>query len=78
MGKKGPKPDKRRDNVEKLREQVVNTIENLEESHETLRMDPPEEQAKAIRAKNRRREHSIAGKREEIRDEYEFQQKQDD
>mgnify|MGYP001060144625 CR=1 FL=1 len=73
---KGPKPDNRRDNVDKLREQVVNTIENLEEAHETLRMDPPEDQKEAIRAKNRRREHSIAGKREEIRDEYEFQRKQ--
>lgn len=73
---KGPKPDNRRDNVDKLQEQVVNTIENLEEAHETLRMDPPEDQKEAIRAKNRRRRHSIAGKREEIRDEYEFQQKQ--
>ncbi len=75
---KGPKPDNRRDNVDKLREQVVNTIENLEASHDTLHMGLPEEQKEAIRAKNRRREHSIAGKREEIRDEYEFQQKQDD
>ncbi|NMB00236.1 MAG: small acid-soluble spore protein Tlp [Firmicutes bacterium] len=75
---KGPKPDNRRDNVDKLREQVVNTIENLEEAHETLRMDLPEDQKEAIRAKNRRREQAIAGKREEIRDEYEFQQKQHD
>lgn len=73
---RGPKPDDRRDNVDKLREQVVNTIENLEASHDSLHMDLPEEQKEAIRAKNRRREHSIAGKREEIRDEYEFQQKQ--
>lgn len=76
MPNKGPKPDDRSDNVEKLREQVVNTIENLEDAHETLRMDLPEEQREAILAKNRRREHAIRGKREEIRDEYEFQQKQ--
>jgi small acid-soluble spore protein (thioredoxin-like protein) len=75
---RGPKPDDRRDNVDKLREQVVNTIENLEASHDTLRMDLPEEQKEVIRAKNRRREQSIAGKREEIRDEYAFQQKQDE
>lgn len=75
---RGPKPDNRRDNVDKLKEQVVNTIENLEASHDTLRMDLPEDQKDAIRAKNRRREHAIAGKRQEIRDEYEFQQKQDD
>ncbi|HKM42986.1 MAG TPA: small acid-soluble spore protein Tlp [Limnochordia bacterium] len=75
---RGPKPDNRRDNVDKLREQVVNTIENLEASHETLQMDLPEEQKEAIREKNRGRKHSIAGKREEIRDEYEFQQKQEE
>ena len=63
---RGPKPDDRRDNVDKLREQVVNTIENLEASHDTLRMDLPEEQKEVIRAKNRRRKQSIAGKREEI------------
>ena len=75
---RGPKPDDRRDNVDKLREQVVNTIENLEASHDTLHMDLPEEQKEAIRAKNRRRQHSIKAKRDEIRDEYAFQQKQDD
>ncbi|MGB4265490.1 MAG: small acid-soluble spore protein Tlp, partial [Limnochordia bacterium] len=31
-----PKPDDRSDNVDKLQEQVVNTIENLEEAHQTL------------------------------------------
>ena len=75
---RGPKPDDRRDNGDKLREQVVNTIENLEASHDTLRMDHPEEHKEVIRAKNRRRKQSIAGKREEIRDEYEYQQKQDE
>ncbi|HHU61200.1 MAG: small acid-soluble spore protein Tlp [Bacillota bacterium] len=74
---KGPKPDDRSDNVEKLREQVVNTIENIEASHDTLQMDLSEDQKEDIRAKNRRRERAIADKREEIQDEYEFQQKQD-
>ncbi|HHT43867.1 MAG TPA: small acid-soluble spore protein Tlp [Firmicutes bacterium] len=75
--RQGPKPDDRRDNVDKLREQVVQTIENLEEAHDTLQMNIPEEQKEAIRAKNRRREEAIAGKREEIRDEYAFQQKKE-
>lgn len=65
-----PKPDDRSDNVEKLREQVVNTIENLEEAHDTLQMDLPEDQRQAILEKNKRREESIEGKREEIKDEY--------
>ncbi|HHT37743.1 MAG: small acid-soluble spore protein Tlp [Candidatus Wallacebacter cryptica] len=72
-----PKPDDRSDNVDKLQDQVVNTIENLEAAHETLRNeDLPEEQRQAILAKNRRREEAIAGKREEIKDEYRFQQQQ--
>jgi len=70
-----PKPDDRSDNVDNLQEQVVNTIENLEEAHETLRNeDLPEEQRKAIIAKNRRREQAIEAKRAEIKDEYQYQQ----
>lgn len=47
-----PKPDDRSDNVDKLQDQVVNTIENLEAAHETLRNeDLPEEQRQAILAK---------------------------
>lgn len=77
MAKKpGPKPDDRSDNVEKLRQQVVQTIENLEEAHKTLQMNLPEEQKEAIRVKNRRREEAIAAKRREIRDEYAFQERQ--
>jgi small acid-soluble spore protein (thioredoxin-like protein) len=74
---KGPKPDDRRDNVDKLQEQVVDTIENLEEAHETMQMDISQEQREAIKAKNLRRERAIRAKRDEIKDEYEFQQKQD-
>ncbi len=75
---RGPKPDNRKDNVEKLREQIVDTIENIEESHDTLHMDLSEEQREEIQAKNRRRERAIEGKREELKDEYAFQQKQED
>ena len=46
---RGPKPDDRSDNVDKLREPVVHTIENVEASHDTLRLDLPEEQKEAIR-----------------------------
>lgn len=65
-----PKPDDRSDNVRKLQENVQNTIENLEEAHETLQNeDMPQEEREKIIAKNRRREESIQGMREEIRDE---------
>lgn len=77
--KRRPKPDDRSDNVDRLQEQVVNTIENLEEAHDTLQNpDLSDEQRQTILEKNRRREEAIARKREEIKDEYEFQQKQEE
>ncbi len=63
-----PKPDDRSDNVEKLQSMVQNTIENIEAAHETMQFASPEERAQ-IEAKNKRREESIAGMREEIKDE---------
>lgn len=63
-----PKPDDRSDNVEKLQTMVQNTIENIEAAHETMQFASPEERAQ-IEAKNKRREESIAGMREEIKDE---------
>lgn len=63
-----PKPDDRSDNVERLQTMVQNTIENIEAAHETMQFASPEERAQ-IEAKNKRREESIAGMREEIKDE---------
>lgn len=65
------KPDDRSDNVEKLQEMVQDTIQNLEEAHETLQNESlSEEQRQAIIAKNHRREESIRSFRNEIKDEY--------
>ncbi|MBM7572136.1 small acid-soluble spore protein Tlp [Aquibacillus albus] len=64
-----PNPDNREDNVDKLQEKVQNTIENIEEAHETMRFASGEEKQK-IEAKNHRREESIQSMREEIKDEY--------
>ncbi|KIL51839.1 small acid-soluble spore protein Tlp [Jeotgalibacillus soli] len=63
-----PKPDDRSDNVEKLQEMVVNTIENMEAAEETLAFTEGNN-AGAIKAKNERRRHSIEGMRAEIMDE---------
>ena len=65
------KPDDRSDNVEKLQNMVQNTIENLEEAHETLQNNSlSKEQKQDILAKNKKREESIHGFRKEIKDEY--------
>ncbi|MDO7786116.1 small acid-soluble spore protein Tlp [Desulforamulus aquiferis] len=65
------KPDDRSDNVEKLQSMVQNTIENLEEAHETMQNQSlSSEQKQNIKEKNKRREESIRGMRNEIKDEY--------
>ncbi|QTM99513.1 small acid-soluble spore protein Tlp [Sediminibacillus dalangtanensis] len=64
-----PNPDDRSDNVEKLQDMVQNTIANLEAAHETMKFASGEEKEQ-IKAKNARREESIRGFRDEIKDEY--------
>ncbi|WP_102346623.1 small acid-soluble spore protein Tlp [Bacillus sp. Marseille-P3661] len=63
-----PKPDDRSDNVEKLQSMVQNTIENIEESHDTMQFADGAERQR-IEEKNKRREESIHAMREEIKDE---------
>ncbi|MDQ0227963.1 small acid-soluble spore protein Tlp [Metabacillus niabensis] len=63
-----PKPDDRSDNVEKLQTMVQNTIENIEESQDTMQF-ASEKDRELIQAKNERREEAIQAMREEIKDE---------
>lgn len=63
-----PKPDDRSNNVERLQEMVENTIGNMERAEETMMNAGPEER-REIEEKNARRRESIAGMREEIKDE---------
>ncbi|RYG71418.1 small acid-soluble spore protein Tlp [Lentibacillus lipolyticus] len=63
-----PKPDDRSDNVEKLQDMVQDTIQNIEEAHETMEYSSGEQKEK-IKAKNKRREEAIEGMRQEIKDE---------
>ncbi len=46
-----PKPDDRSDNVEKLQDMVQDTIQNIEEAHETMEYSSGEQKEK-IQAKN--------------------------
>jgi len=64
-----PHPDDRSDNVDKLQSMVQETIENLEEAHDTMEFASGEEKEQ-IKQKNKRREEAIEGMREEIKDEY--------
>ncbi|NLM75221.1 MAG: small acid-soluble spore protein Tlp [Clostridiaceae bacterium] len=68
MGRK-PKPDDRRDNVEKIQENINNTIENIEAAEDMLAKTDNPEQRHQIEEKNERRRKALEGMREEIRDE---------
>ncbi len=68
-----PNPDDRSDNVEKLQNNVQNTIENIEAAHDTMQFASSEEKQQ-IEEKNRRREEAISGMRAEIKDEAHDQQ----
>lgn len=68
------KPDDRTDNVQRLRESIVNTIENSREAEDYLNEFGDEisgEQRKAIQDKNERRKDSVQGFKAEIVDETE-------
>jgi len=69
MSNHKPKPDDRSDNVEKLQNMVQDTIENIEESHDTMKYSS-EEARQQIKQKNKRRNEAIKGMRSEIKDEY--------
>ena len=66
------KPDDRSDNVEKLQENVQNTLQNLHETEDYLNKFSDELSSKErhnLEAKNERRKNSIDSFRSEIKDE---------
>ncbi|WP_368775067.1 small acid-soluble spore protein Tlp [Bacillus aerius] len=61
-------PDDRSDNVEKLQDMIENTLENIDESEETMGLST-EEEKQMIKQKNENRRTSIDAMRSEIKDE---------
>lgn len=69
MSNNKPKPDDRRDNVERIQHNINHTISNFRETEELIdKVDDPEER-KALEEKNKRREQALSGMRREITDE---------
>jgi small acid-soluble spore protein (thioredoxin-like protein) len=64
-----PKPDDRRDNVDKIQRNINNTIENIEAAEEMIALSDNEQDRENLRAKNKRREEALDSMRQEIRDE---------
>ncbi len=64
-----PNPDDRSDNVEKIQENIDDTIRNMEAAEDMMaRTDNPQTKAE-LKAKNNRREEALDGLRKEIKDE---------
>lgn len=63
------KPDDRRDNVDKIQNNINNTIENIHLAGEAIEKTDDEKMKKALKEKNERREESINSMKTEIRDE---------
>lgn len=64
-----PKPDDRSDNVQKIQQNITNTIINYRETKDLINKVDNEKEKNDLLEKNKRREQSIKGMREEIRDE---------
>lgn len=66
------KPDDRSDNWEKIGQNIGHTLKNMNEANDFVKAhgnEMSEEEKRQIKEKNQRREESIEGLREEIKDE---------
>lgn len=62
-------PDDRRDNVEKIQNNITNTIQNIELTEEAIQSADNADVKKNLKAKNARREEALNAMRIEIQDE---------
>lgn len=66
---KRPKPDDRRDNVDRIQFNIDNTIKNYRLAEEMISKTDDEKTRKELIEKNKRRLESLEAMREEIREE---------
>nr|WP_300094141.1 small acid-soluble spore protein Tlp [Sedimentibacter sp.] len=64
-----PKPDDRRDNVDRIQNMLDNTIVNYRETKDLMKKVDNEKDRQDLADKNLRREQSLKNMKEEIRDE---------
>ena len=64
-----PKPDDRRDNVDKIEFNIGKTIQNMELAEEMIQKTDDKKMKQDLKEKNKRRDDALDGMREEIRDE---------
>lgn len=64
-----PKPDDRKDNVDKIQNMIDNTIVNYRETKDLMKKVDNEKERQDLADKNLRREQSLKNMKEEIKDE---------
>ena len=64
-----PKPDDRRDNVDRIQFNIDKTIQNYNLAEETIEKTDDEKMKEVLEEKNERRLDALSGMREEIKDE---------
>ena len=67
--KNKPKPDDRRDNVNKIQSNINNTIVNYRETEDLINNIDSDKQKRELEEKNQRREQSLKNMKREIKDE---------
>lgn len=67
--KNRPKPDDRRDNVDKIEYNIGKTLQNMERANEMIGVTDDQNMKQTLKEKNDRRREALKGMREEIRDE---------
>lgn len=63
------KPDDRRDNVNKIQQNISSTIQNIHRADEMIEITDDQKMKQEMINKNQRREQALKGMREEIKDE---------
>ncbi|AUS97964.1 small acid-soluble spore protein Tlp [Clostridium thermosuccinogenes] len=67
--KNKPKPDDRRDNVDRIQFNINKTIENIELAEDMIAKTDDQKMKKTLEEKNKRRRDALNAMRAEIRDE---------
>lgn len=65
------KPDDRRDNVDRIQNNIDNTLENIHRADEMIEITDDEKTKKDLQEKNERRGVALSSMRSEIKDEAE-------
>lgn len=64
-----PNPDDRSDNVERIQENIDNTVENIRQANDMIKITSNEQTRQDLIDKNERREDALSGLRHEIKEE---------